>query len=347
VTERGVGTPGAGGPGWGGPGFAIVEAARDAIRRHHMLEGSERVVVGLSGGPDSTCLVDVLVRLSDPLDLELVIAHVDHGLSENSAEIAAQVASRSAQAGHDVHVMRISDLEGPNLQARARALRYEFMHSLATRMGAERIATGHTLDDRAETTLARLVHGGGTDVLAGLPPVEGNRIRPLIEVRRSETRAYCEVRGLSFEDDPANENLDFERVAVRRLLVPVIEERWGPGAMRAIATSAQRLSEDAAGLRQLAARLYESISEESEGGVRFPLESVMGVPRALRRRLLERAVGRVRDRAGGIDAALEALDRSRGAEARFSVAGGREIVITSTWVEVAGASGPAAQGPGQ
>jgi tRNA(Ile)-lysidine synthase len=333
----------------GGPGFPVVEAARDAIRRHHMLEGSEKVVVGLSGGPDSTCLVDVLVRLMESLDLDLVIAHVDHGLSDGSAEVAARVATTSAEAGHEVHVMRISDLDGPNLQARARALRYEFMHSLATRLGADRIATGHTLDDRVETTLARLLHGGGTDVLAGLPAVEGSRIRPLIELRRAETRAYCDVRGLTYSDDPANENLDFERVAVRQLLVGAIEERWGPGAIGAIATSAQRLGEDAAALKLLATRLYDGTARESEEGVRFPLNDVAALPRALRRRLLERAVGRVRDRGGGIDAALEALDRERRPESRFSVAGGREIILTPAEVVVTAPSGagPASPGAGQ
>jgi len=327
ASARGV-TPG----GVGGPGFPVVEAARDAIQRHRMLEGSEKVVVGLSGGPDSTCLVDVLVRLSEALDLELAIAHVDHGLSKESAAVAARVAAQSAEAGHEVHVMRVSDLEGANLQARARALRYEFMHTVARRLGADRIATGHTLDDRVETTLARLLHGGGTDVLAGLPAIEGPRIRPLIELRRSETRAYCEVRGLTFSDDPANENLDFERVAVRRLLVAAIEDRWGPGAVRGIATSAQRLGEDAAALKLLAGRLYEGAAEATDEGVRFPLDSFVALPRALRRRLLERAVGRVRDRSGGIDAALEALERERKPESRFAVAGRGEIVLTKTEV---------------
>lgn len=332
--------------GLGGPGWPVVEAAREAIRRHRMLDGAEKVVVGLSGGPDSTCLVDVLVRLAESLDLELVIAHVDHGLSEGSAEVAARVATTSAEAGHDVHVMRISDLEGPNLQARARALRYEFMHSLATRLGADRIATGHTLDDRVETTLARLLHGGGTDVLAGLPAVEGTRIRPLIELRRAETRAYCDARGLSYSDDPANENLDFERVAVRRILVGAIEERWGPGAVRAIATSAQRLGEDAAALKLLAASLYDGAAREAEEGVRFPLDDVIALPRALRRRLLERAVGRVRDRAGGIDAALEALEGDRRGESRYAVAGGREIILTAAEIVVTAPTGARPASPG-
>ena len=332
--------------GLGGPGWPVVETAREAIRRHRMLDGAEKVVVGLSGGPDSTCLLDVLVRLAESLDLELVIAHVDHGMSEGSAEVAARVATTSAEAGHDVHVMRISDLEGPNLQARARALRYEFMHSLATRLGADRIATGHTLDDRVETTLARLLHGGGTDVLAGLPAVEGTRIRPLIELRRAATRAYCEARGLSYSDDPANENLDFERVAVRRILVGAIEERWGAGAVRAIATSAQRLGEDAAALKLLVARLYEGAARETEEGVRFRLDDVTALPRALRRRLLERAVGRVRDRAGGIDAALEALEGDRRGESRYAVAGGREIILTAAEIVVTAPTGARPASPG-
>ena len=318
----------------GGPGFRIVERARDAIARHRMLPRGETAVVALSGGPDSTCLLDVLARLGESLELDLAVAHVDHGLTPSSEEVAAEVARRAAAEGHDVHVVRAPDLAGSNVQARARTFRYEFLETVAANTGATRIATGHTLDDRVETTLARLLHGAGTRGVAGLLPVDGKRVRPLIEIRRSETRAYCLERGLQFFDDPANEDDRFERVAVRRRLVDAIEERWGHGAIEAMATSAQRLWEDAETLDGLADTLYQQLAKRTESGVRFDKAALEGVPRALRRRLFERAMGRLRDRSGGIDEALDALDRDPAFTGRFDAVGGIQIVVSSDHVSI-------------
>ena len=337
----------------GGPGFDLVETALGTIERHGMLSAGDSLLVGLSGGPDSTCLLDVLARISERMDITVEVAHVDHGLAPDSEERATKVARDAAAAGFDVHVGRARDLQGPNLQARARAFRYGFLETVADQAGAERIATGHTLDDRVETTLARLVHGAGTDGLAGIPARQGRRIRPLIELRRHETRRYCEERGLAFFDDPANEDDRFERVVVRRGLVTAIERHWGDGAVRAIATSAQRLREDSDALNGVAERLYAGLAGSSEGGVELDVEATIALPKALQRRVLEHAVGRVRDRSGGIDAALEALGRPRDRTLRFDVASGIEIAVGPDRIVVSrdpGASqgdtrmGPAANG---
>lgn len=324
------GTP----PSLGGPGFEVVTAARDLILAAGD-PGPRHWVAGVSGGPDSVCLLDVLGRLSETLDLQIEVAHVDHGLSPDSEEVAAAVARAASTAGHDVHVARATGLVGPNLHARARDFRYRFFETVAGETGATTIVTGHTLDDRVETTLARLLHGSATEGLAGLRRRDGKRLRPLLHVRRAETRAYCEERGLSFVDDPANADDRFERVAVRTRLVPAIEERWGDGAVRAIAVSAGRLAEDAGFLEGLAETLFRQIAKRTPGEVAFEMEAFRLAPRALRRRLLGLAVGRIRDRSGGIEAALDALDR---AEAQlplsFDVAEGGTIALSRERVVV-------------
>jgi tRNA(Ile)-lysidine synthase len=312
----------------GGPGFAVVEKARTAIERYRMATQEERVLVAVSGGPDSTCLLDVLMRLRSQMGFVLAVAHVDHGLSPGSEKVAATVSHAAAEAGLEAHVIRAPDLQGPNLHARARAFRYAFFETIAESWGATRIATGHTLDDRVETTLARLIHGAGTDGLAGLPPVDGKRIRPLVGLRRNETRDYCAENGLQYYDDPSNYDDRFERVVVRKELISAIEARWGDGAIRAMAVSADRLREDSLALRQLGDRVYDQVARATLLGTELDLALMVEAPRAFRRRILERAVGRVRDRSGGIDAVLDALDSDpapRGA--RFSIASGIEIEI--------------------
>jgi tRNA(Ile)-lysidine synthase len=327
-----------GDPTFGGPGYKLVERALETIERYSMFDAGDGVVVAFSGGPDSTCLLDVLSRLRGKLGLKIAVAHVDHGLSESSADVAAKVSTTVAEAGFEIHVVRIPELEGPNIHARARDFRYGFFDLVAERESLARIATGHTLDDRVETTLARLVHGAGTSGLAGIPPVEGKRIRPLIGSRRSETREYCIECGLDFYEDPANENDRFERAAIRSRLVPVIEERWGDGAVRAIAQSSERLREDAAALGHLAERLYGDLAKIEGATARIPTGALLSMPRAFRRRILELAVGRVRDRSAGIDEVLDVLDgpEAGAKKTEHSVAGGTRIEVTSEEVVVEG-----------
>ena len=318
----------------GGPGYGLVEKARDSIVRYRMANPGDTIVVALSGGPDSTCLLDVLDRLSPSLEFNLEVAHVDHGLAEDSEDVSASVTSRAATAGHEVHFIKAPDLAGPNLQARARDFRYGFLEAIAANVEADHIATGHTLDDRVETTLARLLHGAGTRGLAGLLPVDELRIRPLIAIRRADTRAYCVERGLEFHEDPSNQDDRFERVAVRNRIVSAIEDRWGGGAVEAVAVSAERLAEDADALERLAAAVYEQLAKRTDSEIHFEREAFTLTPKAFRRRLLEMAMGRVRDRSGGIDEALEAIDRDPSFTGKFSAVGGAEIVFTSERVSV-------------
>ncbi len=310
----------------GGPGFATAEAMAVTAARHKMFAGGEKVVVGVSGGPDSVCLLHCLSRLQ--AGLELIVAHVDHGLSETSEAIAADVSRWAASEGFDVHVARASGLEGPNIHARARAFRYSFFETIRHDNGASLIATGHTLDDRSETLIQRLVHGAGTSTLAGVRANDGVRVRPLIELRRAETRAYCEELGLAFVSDPANDDPRFERAFVRHEVLPLIEQRWGEGAIRAIARSAQRLDEDGSALDELAAKvLPSSVEVTEEGRISIDLPTLMTMPRALRRRLLEASIPQHRDRSAGIDEVLGALERDdRKPDASFDL--GRAITVT-------------------
>lgn len=314
---------------YGGPGYKLVEQAEATIARYGMLAAGDVVVVGVSGGPDSVCLLDVLSRIGERFDLTLLVAHVDHGLSEEAANVAAKVSKSAAEEGYDVHLARAPDLSGSNLHARARDFRYEFFQIVVEKEGAQRVATAHTLDDRVETVLARLIHGAGTEGLAGIPPIQGNRIRPLMDIRRAESRAYCVERGLEFYDDPANEDDRFERPAIRSTVLAPIESHWGDGAVRAIARSAERLREDSDALGVLAGRLYPGIADETSEALRIQRDQLDPLPRALRRRVLEQAVGRVRDRSAGIDAVLDALDSpfEKGKERRFSIASGIEILL--------------------
>jgi tRNA(Ile)-lysidine synthase len=154
-----------------------------------------------------------------------------------------------------------------------------------------------------------------------------DRVRPLISARRAETRAYCDEVGLSYVDDPSNEDPRFERAVVRQMVLGPIEDHWGDGAIRAMAKSIDRLGEDDAALEAQANILYAGMIDE-DAPKDFDLPTFLNLPRALRRRLLELAVGPKRDRGAGIDEVLDALERDdRKPGASFDLAEKTAVVI--------------------
>ena len=203
-----------------------------------LVETGEHVVLAVSGGGDSVALAHLLSELAPELGITLSIACVDHGLRAESADEARSVEALAAELGLPFDGVRLEDLGSGNLQARARHARYEALHAIRERRGATKIATGHTLDDQAETVLARALNGVGVAGLSGIRPQRADGvIRPLLSCRREELRAYLRSRGGRWVEDPSNESPAFERVRARRLLAG-IEEDW-PGATEHLAQLAQ------------------------------------------------------------------------------------------------------------
>ena len=182
------------------------------------------MLVACSGGPDSTALLHVLHRLRVELGITLCVASIDHGLRPESASEVEKVSRLASTLGIPFYSARVDvPREGASIQGRARELRYETLRKIAQSHGAARIAVGHSQDDQAETVLARILRGTG---LRGLGGIEARRsdgvIRPLLDCRRSDLRAYALDRGLPFVDDPSNHQRAFERVRIRHEVLPLL-----------------------------------------------------------------------------------------------------------------------------
>lgn len=192
-------------------------AARVAatIARYDLLEPHCRVLVGLSGGRDSTALALLL----DTLGYEVVLAHVDHAMRPGSERDTAHCEALAARLGAAFRTVRLGC--PPSGEAAAREARYEALEAMARTCGAARIATGHTLDDTAETVAMRLGRGGAA---IGIPPRRGRVVRPLIELRRRDTEAVCRTAGAGWIDDPSNDDERHRRNRVRRRAMPALGE---------------------------------------------------------------------------------------------------------------------------
>jgi tRNA(Ile)-lysidine synthase len=196
---------------------------RAAVREHGLIERGSTVLAAVSGGPDSMALLHVLGGLRRDLAFGLFAHGVDHGLRPEAAAELDAVELFAHSLDVPFSRTRVEVGRGGNLQARARDARWAALRAAAVQAGADRIATGHHADDRAETMLMRILRGTGARGLGVLPARDGDRIRPLLRARRADIDAHVRRHRIPHSDDPSNRDPRFLRVQVRRELVPLLE----------------------------------------------------------------------------------------------------------------------------
>jgi tRNA(Ile)-lysidine synthase len=274
----------------------IVHAAARTIRRHAMLEGGETLVIGVSGGADSVALLHVLLRLAPDLALRLHVLHVDHGLREDSARDGEFVRALGIRLGVPVDIVRARVAAG-SIEAAARAARHGALEAAAVRVGAARIALGHTADDQAETLIMRLLEGTGVRGLAGIPPVRGRLIRPLIESRHQDAVTTLTAAGLPWIEDPSNRDVRFFRNRVRHALMPRLVEASGGDVVGNLGRLARRAREAIDALDHVAAAELERLAHVEHGALVLPRSALGALPRPVAAEVLRAAAARLGSRA--------------------------------------------------
>ena len=222
---------------------------------------NSKVLVAVSGGPDSTALLHLMLEASKQLDIELAVAHFDHALrGEESRRDARFVEKLSRDLGLPFYkgtgdVRSRAKKAGISLQEAARGLRYNFLSQTAAEIEADFIATAHTADDQAEEILIRLIRGTSLAGLSGIPPRRGSVIRPLLSFTKEEIIGFLRSQDLSFMHDSSNEKRCYLRNRVRMDLMPLIQTGFNPSAVQALCRTAQLLNEEHLFLERLAGKL--------------------------------------------------------------------------------------------
>jgi tRNA(Ile)-lysidine synthase len=252
-----------------------AERVLEAVRRDGLLSPGQPVVVLLSGGRDSTCLLDLVTRIAGPADLTAL--HVNYGLRDSARDDEHHCVELCAALGVPLEVRRPQRPESGNLQAWAREVRYRAAHQLA---GGADVAAGHTATDQVETILYRLASSPSRRALLGMRPREGRLVRPLLGLTREQTAAYCTERGLSWREDETNLSDLYARGRVRASLVPALESIH-PAAVENVLALAGILRDEAEVLDAL-------VDEVLEGRQEIELARLRALAPALRRLTVQR-----------------------------------------------------------
>jgi tRNA(Ile)-lysidine synthase len=280
----------------------VADLAAKALAAAGAPTPGDGVAVAVSGGADSLALLHALRALAGPRGWRLAVLTVDHGLRPGSAADAAFVADHAKALGLPARVLTLApgDLEphraaGP--EAAARAARYGALWPAADELGCPWLATGHTLDDQAETVLLQLLRGAGPDGLAGMAVRTGRLLRPLLGARRTETRAACAAMGLPWREDPTNADDTPLRNRVRTRLLPLLED-LRPGATRTLARTATLAADERDWLAPLVATALAATVPRAEGpypephGIALDAAALAALPVGLARRVVRAAARR-------------------------------------------------------
>jgi tRNA(Ile)-lysidine synthase len=295
-----------------------LDQVRETIRKHRMFGEGDTIVVGVSGGPDSLCLLHILKRLQDKLGIALHMGHLEHGIRGQESQADAAYVESLAREWELPVTVEHGDVPAYAaehklaIEEAARRVRYSFLGRVAQELGARHIAVGHNADDQVETILMHWMRGSGLGGLRGILPAQvlGTEawwsgpimklVRPLLELPRTEIEAYCEQYELEPRFDRSNLDLTYHRNRIRHELIPHLES-FNPRIRDVLRRSAHVITDDYDYLRLQGQQAWESLAQESEDTITFPLKPWLEMHPSLQRQLLREAIHRLRKSLRDID----------------------------------------------
>jgi len=311
---------------------SLVAQIADNVVQHQLIPSGTTVVVGVSGGADSVCLLHVLAELAEPQHFDVVVAHLDHGLRDASGGDALFVQSLAAQYnlrffGRRVEVMALAQQNRWGVEEAGREARRAFLSEIAEQLGDGVIALGHHRDDQAETVLMHLARGCGVGGLAGMRWREDAYIRPLLSVRRDEINAFLHHHQLEWREDDSNRDERFKRNLVRHQVLPALQQ-YNQQTVRHIAELAEKVVVEEAFWKEQIDEwlLRHGCCQADQWSVRYP--ALCDCHPALRHRLLRDVMAKVR----GTVRALESVHVYQLDRQLLSAAPQWQMDLPSCWV---------------
>jgi len=325
----------------------LLEKVHNTIVANRMLQPGDRILVAVSGGPDSLGLCHLLYRLRRRHNVGLIVGHVHHGLRGAEADTDARFVQDLGDRLELPVVVRQLDVRswqkkhGGSLQMAARTLRYNCLREVMAETGAAKLALGHHADDQAEEVLLRLFRGAGQRGLAGMPAcTRGGVIRPLLECYRHEIMAYLERHGLTYRQDSSNLKPWCQRNRLRLELLPNLEANFNSKLGATLVRTSKIFKEEEEFWGSLVQSwLNRHSGHDDSGGRRLPITPLLETHPAMQRRLLRKVIELVKGNLKGFGfhhtESLMRLCRSHSANSRIDLPGGVVAEKNYDWLTVA------------
>ena len=224
----------------------LIKKIQENIFRYELFPGGSKIVVGVSGGPDSVCLLDTLYKLKKKYSLQLIAAHVNYCLrGKDSVSDEKLVKNLAKKYSLPIEILSANyKLQTTNLEEKLRNIRYAFFEKIRKKYKADAVAVGHNLNDQAETVLARIIRGTGLRGLGAIKFRNNNIIRPLLNIPRKEILAYLKKNKVPFRIDKTNLGTDFTRNKIRNKLLPQLEKEFNPNIKNTLYKISQNVAAD-------------------------------------------------------------------------------------------------------
>jgi len=221
----------------------------ETINKYNLIEKGDRIVVAVSGGPDSMALLNSLYELKNLIDFEMVVCHVNHGLRENAKideEYVLDYCNKLNIKCFVLHadVRKEAEERKRGLEETGRIIRYEFFDKIQNQTNSNKIAIAHNSNDNVETIIMNVIRGSGLNGLKGIEAINGKYIRPLIETSRDEIEKYCKEKNLNPRHDESNDDNVYTRNKVRNIVIPYIKNELNPNIIQTITRLSQIAKDD-------------------------------------------------------------------------------------------------------
>jgi len=271
----------------------MIKKVKQTIEKYNLLNKNEKVVVALSGGPDSTALLVILSQIAKEIEFNLIAAHINHGLrgeeSDEDERYSHELSGKMGVTFVSCKVNKTGMEKGASPEDYYRRQRYGFLNNVAKEHQAQKIALGHNLHDQAETVLLNLLRGSGLEGLKGILPMrDGKFIRPLIEVSRREIIYFLNTAGIQYRQDSSNESKQYLRNKIRGELIPYIKEKFNPKIEENLAQTAEILRNEDEFIRQYVLEAMDSsYVQRKKNLISLNISYVNKLPQAVRLRLIK------------------------------------------------------------
>lgn len=237
----------------------------DTIKKYNLIEPEDKIVLGVSGGPDSISMLNILNEIKEELNFEIYVAHINHMIREEAEDDEKYVQKYCEKNNIQFFSQRIDVKQVANnmktgTEEAGRKIRYDFFEEVMQNVGANKIAIAHNKNDKIETIIMNLLRGSGASGLKGIEPIRDNKyIRPLIECERQEIEQYCEENNLNPRIDKTNFENDYTRNKIRNIIIPYIKKEFNPNIIETINRLSQVATEESDYLDRQTSKIYQDL----------------------------------------------------------------------------------------